>query len=405
MFEVKPFKIGPLTVEMPVVLAALAGYSDLPYRRICRECGVSYCTTEAMLDKTMIDDRLRRRLVKIGADDHPVAAQIMGSGPETMAKAAGLLAGMGFDVIDLNFACPVRKVLGRHRGGYLMGQSETVIEIIRAVMHAVRDRPITIKLRRAFHEDDTDYESFWRISQAAFDAGVAAICVHARSVDQKYMGQADWGFLRKVKERYPTQTIVGSGDVFSAADALAMLAQTGVDGVSAARGAIGNPWLFRQVRQLLADGFDPRTLPPKGPPANSLQMPSPRRAVEFEAQDDQADVAAAMTQGVDASAPQPAAQEADDACDREPAAAWGVGCPCPQPPMLYKPTVAEQRDILLRHFAMTCEVYGAGHGPKIMRKFGIKYARAHPTPGKVRAAFVAVQNLQDWQAVLDTYYG
>jgi tRNA-dihydrouridine synthase len=306
-----------------------------------------------MLDRQMlIDGRLRRRLVQICEEDHPVAAQIMGNDPAVMAQAAKVLCEMGFDVIDLNFACPVKKVLGRCRGGFLLSDPETAlqivgpvrkvisrrrgghmmrqpsltIEITRAVLDAVRDRPVTLKLRRAYLESDATYEAFWHIAQAAFDAGAAALCVHARSVEQKYMGQADWGFLAAVKRAFPARTIIGSGDVHTAADALKMIEMTGVDGVAAARGAIGNPWLFRQARDLAAG--------------------------------------------------------------RQP----------------HRPDIAEQRDVLLRHFEMTCQLYGPRRGPKIMRKFGIKYARVHPTPAKVRNAFVEIKSHADWQAVLDQYY-
>jgi nifR3 family TIM-barrel protein len=325
--ELKPLKIGKIEIGFPVVLAALAGYSDGPYRLVCRANGAPYCATEAMLDRQMlIDGRLRRRLVQICEEDHPVAAQIMGNDPAVMAQAAKVLCEMGFDVIDLNFACPVRKVISRRRGGHMMRQPSLTIEITRAVLDAVRDRPVTLKLRRAYLESDATYEAFWHIAQAAFDAGAAALCVHARSVEQKYMGQADWGFLAAVKRAFPARTIIGSGDVHTAADALKMIEMTGVDGVAAARGAIGNPWLFRQARDLAAG--------------------------------------------------------------RQP----------------HRPDIAEQRDVLLRHFEMTCQLYGPRRGPKIMRKFGIKYARVHPTPAKVRNAFVEIKSHADWQAVLDQYY-
>ena len=235
----------------------MAGYSDSPYRRICRSTGAPYCTTEAILDRQMLlDGRLRRRLVQLTDDDHPVAAQIMGNDPAVMAQAARILADMGFDVIDLNFACPVRKVISRRRGGHMMRQPTRSLEIIRSVLAAVPDKPVTVKLRRAYLESDLTYDDFWTIARGAFDAGAAALCVHARSVEQKYMGQADWAFLSAVRQSFPDRTIIGSGDVHSAADALRMIQETGVDGVTAARGAIGNPWLFLQARQL-ADGAEP----------------------------------------------------------------------------------------------------------------------------------------------------
>ncbi|MGD1010367.1 MAG: tRNA-dihydrouridine synthase family protein [Candidatus Aminicenantales bacterium] len=249
----KPLRIGAIAVDFPVVLAALAGYTDLPYRLICRSCSAPYTATEAMLDKqVLLEGKLRKRLIRLDPADHPVAGQIMGNDPGTMARAAAALRGMGFDVVDLNFACPVRKVISRNRGGALMKDPRRALDIVRAVLEAVPDRPVTIKLRRAFLEADEKRGTFWTIARGAFEAGAAAICVHGRSVEQKYRGRADWEFLAEVKREFPGQTIIGSGDVHAPADALRMLEGTGVDGVAAARGAVGNPWFFSQARDLAA---------------------------------------------------------------------------------------------------------------------------------------------------------
>jgi tRNA-dihydrouridine synthase len=138
-----------------------------------------------------------------------------------------------------------------------MRNPELALSIVRAVVEAVPARPVTLKLRRAFAEADERREAFWTIARGAFEAGAAAVCVHGRSVEQKYRGRADWDFLAKVKKEFPGRTIVGSGDVHTAADALCMLEETGVNGVAAARGAIGNPWFFEQARDLAA-GRPPR---------------------------------------------------------------------------------------------------------------------------------------------------
>lgn len=255
-----PLRIGGLTLDFPVVLAALAGYSDAPFRLVCRSCGAPYAATEVMLDRQVVmEGKLKRRLTAIDPDDHPLAGQIMGNEPEVMAQAAVVLRDKGFDVIDLNFACPVRKVLARKRGGFLMTQADLALDIVRAVIAAVPDRPVTLKLRRSFHEKDRACETFWKISRGAFEAGAAAIAVHGRSVDQKYMGRDDRDFLRAVKAEFARRTIIGSGEVLSPAEALRMMDETGVDGVLAARGAIGNPWFFSQARAL-AEGREP--LPP-----------------------------------------------------------------------------------------------------------------------------------------------
>jgi len=256
-----PLRIGAITIDFPVALAGLAGYSDLPYRLICRSLDAPYCCTEAMLDRLiLLDGKLNKRLVRLDPADHPVAGQIMGIEPETMAEAALVLDRKGFDVIDLNFACPVRKVVAHKRGGALMNDPDRALATVRAVIGTVSGRPVTLKLRRSFRHADRSHESFWTIARGAFEAGAAAIAVHARSVEQKYTGRADWGFLAAVKREFPDRTILGSGDVHTPDDALRMMAETGIDGVLAARGAIGNPWFFAQARDLAAGR------PPRNPP-------------------------------------------------------------------------------------------------------------------------------------------
>jgi nifR3 family TIM-barrel protein len=255
---VKPLRIGAIAVDFQVVLAGLAGYSDLPYRLLCRSLGAPYCCTEAMLDRqVLLEGKLCKRLVRLDPADHPVAGQIMGVEPETMAEAARALDRMGFDVVDLNFACPVRKVVSHKRGGALLKDPDRALATVRAVIAAVPSRPVTLKLRSAFKGDGRTPGDFWTIARGAFEAGAAAIAVHARTVEQKYTGRADWSFLAAVKREFPDRTILGSGDVMTPADALRMLAETGIDGVMAARGAIGNPWFFEQARDLAA-GRAPR---------------------------------------------------------------------------------------------------------------------------------------------------
>jgi nifR3 family TIM-barrel protein len=251
----------------------------------------------------------------------------MGNDPAVMARAAARLSRLGFDVIDLNFACPVKKVLARKRGGYLMSDPARALEIVAAVLEAVPERPVTLKLRRAYAERGAAPGAFWKITDEALRAGISGICVHARTVEQKYMGTADWGFLAQVKRDFPKDTILGSGDVRTARDALRMIEETGVDGVMAARGAIGNPWIFSQARDLAAG---------KEAPA---------------------------------------------------------------------PGIREQRRVILLHFRTACGLYGPRRAAKIMRNFGIYYARRHPQPAQVRAGVIKVRNEKDWQEWLEAFYG
>ncbi len=245
-------RIGAFAFSIPAMQAGLAGYSDMAMRVVARRRGCPYAVTEALLDRVILTGgRGREKRSILCQADHPVAGQIMGSEADEMAAAAKVLLEAGFDVIDLNFACPVKKVMGRCRGGYLLSDPDEAINIMRAV-RAVVPGPLTMKLRRALDESGAAAENFARIFGEAVNLNFAAITVHGRTVEQKYTGSADWDFLRDLKVRYPNMTLFGSGDVFTAQDALRMYRHTGVDGVWIARGAIGNPWIFREFAALIA---------------------------------------------------------------------------------------------------------------------------------------------------------
>ena len=231
--------IGPLQFDLPVVQAALAGYSDAPMRRIARRLGAPYALREVVLDKIVIQPGKRQReTLALSPDDHPIGGQLMGSQPEQIAEAAEIMARSGFDVIDLNFACPVKKVLGRCRGGYLLSDPQTAIDVLRRVRDALPAAvPLTLKLRRGMDDSAESECNFFQILDAALEMNVAAVTVHPRTVRQRYVGPSDWSFLARVKRYAGQRTIIGSGDLFTAEDIAAMFAQTGVDGVSIARAA------------------------------------------------------------------------------------------------------------------------------------------------------------------------
>jgi nifR3 family TIM-barrel protein len=177
----------------------------------------------------------------------------MGSQPDEFAAAAETMSNARYDVIDINFGCPVKKVLGRCRGGFLLSDPQTALEIVSRVRDAVpAEKPVTIKMRRGLDDTAESRDRFFTIFDGAFARGVSAVTVHGRTVVQRYVGPSRWSFLREVKQHAPNRTVLGSGDLFTAADCLAMIAETGVDGVTVARGAIGNPWIFAQARALAA---------------------------------------------------------------------------------------------------------------------------------------------------------
>ena len=248
-------RIGSIQLDAPFCQAGLAGYSDRAMRTVARRRGCPYALTEALLDVILLSGgQGLRKSIDIADDDHPVAGQVIGSEPDGMSAAARIMANHGYDAVDLNFACPVKKIKNKARGGHMLQDLPRGTAILRAARDAVPGRvPMTVSLRRGFDDSPRSVDRFYELVDAAWDAGYAAVRVHGRTVEQKYAGRASWPFLAEVKRRYPDRTILGSGDVFTAEDAVRMLGETGVDVVWIARGAIGNPWIFDHARTLLAD--------------------------------------------------------------------------------------------------------------------------------------------------------
>jgi tRNA-dihydrouridine synthase B len=260
--------------DAPFFQAGLAGYSDGAMRLIARRHGCPYCITEALLDRTLINGGKGRRKEDpdlladecglgdveenriAGLHDHPIAGQIMGSVAHEMAEAAKILVEFHYDVVDVNLACPVKKMRKANRGGHCLTDADQSIAILRAVREATPAHvPCTVKLRRAYDDTPEMAETFERIFNAAYELGYAWATVHCRTVQQKYLGPGKWEFLTDLVRRNAEKIIFGSGDIWAVEDILdifAMLDITGVSGVAIARGCIGNPWIFRQARDLMA---------------------------------------------------------------------------------------------------------------------------------------------------------
>jgi len=253
-YRLNELRFDGLQLDFPVVQAALSGYSDMPMRLIARRLGAPYTLCEVMLDKFVAELKPRRKnrhFLWVNEQEHPVGGQLMGADPEMFAPAAQRLVEHGFDVIDINFGCPVKKVLGRCRGGFHLSQPPVALEIIRRVRDAVpAEIPVTVKMRRGIDDSFESRDKFYEIFDGAYDLGVAAITVHGRTVQQRYDGPSRWEFLRELKQYAGERVVLGSGDLFTAQACLDMIHYTGVDGVTVARGAIGNPWIFGQVRAL-----------------------------------------------------------------------------------------------------------------------------------------------------------
>lgn len=256
MTPLPKLRLGSIELDFPVVQAALSGYSDWPMRVIAKRLGAPYTLCEVMLDKfinELKDRHHTRRFLWVSDEEHPVGGQLMGAVPEEFGPAALKMVEAGFDVIDINFGCPVKKVLGRCRGGFLLSQPATALEIVSRVREAIPSHiPVTVKMRRALDDRPESRDNFYEIFDGAYARGAAAITVHGRTVEQRYNGPSNWDLLREIKQHAGDRVVLGSGDLFTPEACLKMMEYTGVDGVTAARGAIGYPWIFRDARALAA---------------------------------------------------------------------------------------------------------------------------------------------------------
>lgn len=259
----KMVRIDKLVIDAPFFQAGLAGYSDAAMRLVARRHGCPYAITEAMLDHFLIRGGKGLKHAQLDDADHPIAGQLMGSHPEEIAQASKILVGLGYDVVDINLACPVKKIRKKSRGGHLLQAPSEAIDILKAVRQAVPDHvPCTVKLRRGSDDSPQAEANFFKIFEATLDLGYAAATVHGRTVEQKYLGPSKWSFLRDLVVQYgqvENFAIFGSGDIWHATDIFEMIRQTNVQAVSVARGCIGNPWIFTQARAL-SQGEAPASL-------------------------------------------------------------------------------------------------------------------------------------------------
>jgi nifR3 family TIM-barrel protein len=248
---------GPIQLDMPFIQAPLSGYTDHPMRILAKRFGCPLTFTGVMLDKIALHHKALNKLKFQPVDtEHPVGAQVLGDDPAVIAQAAKRFIEVGYDLIDLNFACPAPKVLRRARGGYLMQNPAFIRETFRRTRDLV-DTPVFMKIRIGFDKSPAAEADFWTICENAAADGVDMLAIHGRTVTQKYRGKADWTRITEVKKRFPNLTIFGSGDILSPETAVSRLRDTGIDGIIVARGAIGNPWIFREIRALYAGGEQP----------------------------------------------------------------------------------------------------------------------------------------------------
>lgn len=243
-------KIGDVTLDNNVILAPMAGVTDLPFRLLCRKMGAGMVCMEMVSAKAIYyHNRNTEELLTIHPEERPASLQLFGSDPEILGEMAARIEERPFDILDFNMGCPVPKVVNNGEGSALMKNPKLAEELLTALVKAVK-KPVTVKIRKGF--DDNSINAV-EIAKIAESCGVSAVAVHGRTRVQYYSGRADWDIIGQVKEAVKIP-VIGNGDVDSPEAAKAMLEHTGCDGVMIGRAAQGNPWIFRETVRFLEDG-------------------------------------------------------------------------------------------------------------------------------------------------------
>lgn len=236
-------QIGNVILDNPLVLAPMAGVTDLPFRLLCKEMGAGLLCTEMVSAKAIYyKNKNTKTLMEIHPEEHPVSLQLFGSDADLMAQIAKQIEGQPFEILDVNMGCPVPKVVNNGEGSALLKKPKLIREIVTKMSHAIQ-KPLTVKIRIGFEGYPVDPVEIAKVIE---DSGAAAIAVHGRTREQYYSGKADWETIRKVKEAVKIP-VIGNGDVDSPKKAAQLLEETGCDGIMIGRAAQGNPWIFREI--------------------------------------------------------------------------------------------------------------------------------------------------------------
>lgn len=249
----KTLKIGNVELENRYVLAPMAGVTDLPFRLLCKEQGAGLLCMEMISAKALqYNNKNTKALLEIDPRECPVSLQLFGSDPDIISEQAKRIEELPFQILDINMGCPVPKVVKNGEGSALMNQPELVYDIVYKTVRAIQ-KPVTVKIRKGFNDESVNAVEIARIVE---EAGGAAVAVHGRTREQYYSGKADWDIIRQVKEAVSIP-VIGNGDVTNGEKAIAMMEETGCDGVMIGRGAQGNTWIFSELLEYEKTGQMP----------------------------------------------------------------------------------------------------------------------------------------------------
>ena len=252
--QMRTLKIGNVELANPYILAPMAGVTDLPFRLLCKEQGAGLLCMEMVSAKAIqYNNKNTKALLEIHPQEFPVSLQLFGSDPDIISEIAKRIEELPFSILDINMGCPVPKIVRNGEGSALMNQPKLVHEIVSKTAKAIQ-KPVTVKIRKGFNDESINAVEIAKIIE---DAGGAAVAVHGRTREQYYSGKADWDIIRRVKEAVSIP-VIGNGDVVSGESAIAMMKETGCDGVMIGRGAQGNPWIFSELLEYEKTGVMPQ---------------------------------------------------------------------------------------------------------------------------------------------------